>query len=372
MISSWMTVFFATACGLVVANVYYSQPIAGVIGISLGISPAAIGLIVTLTQVGFGTGLLLIVPLGDLLENRRLIVILLCLNAMALFCAALSETPLLFLSCALLLGLGSVAVQVLIPYAAHMAPEAIRGRVVGNVMSGVMIGIMLARPMSSFVTEIASWHAVFFISAGSMAVLALSLRLGLPKRMPVARVTYRSLLKSMGHLALRTRILRRRAFYQASLFAAFSIFWTTVPLLLTGPSFHMSQGGVALFALAGGAGAIAAPVAGRLADKGWTRPATAFSILAAAAAFLITRFADDASGGSLAVLVAAAILLDFGMTANLTLGQRAIFVLAAEFRSRLNGLYMAAGRLGLCDRGLVLGLLDRIRAAHRCTGFFPY
>jgi predicted MFS family arabinose efflux permease len=167
-----MTVFFATAYGLVVANVYYSQPIAGVIGASLGISPAATGLIVTLMQAGFEIGLLLIVPLGDLLENRRLVVIPLCLSAVALFCATSSAKPLAFLFSALLLGPRSVAVQVLIPYATHMAPEAIRGRVVGNVMSGVMIGIMLARPASSFVTEIASWHAV--ISAASM-VVALSL-----------------------------------------------------------------------------------------------------------------------------------------------------------------------------------------------------
>ena len=340
--SSWMTACFATACGLVVANVYYSQPIAGPIGASLGLSPAATGFIVTATQVGFGTGLLLVVPLGDLVENRRLVSILIGLTAVALLGAALSTTPMSFLVSALLLGMGSVAVQVLVPYAAHMAPEALRGRVVGNVMSGVMIGIMLARPASSFVTQIASWHAVFYISAASMVVLALSLRLGLPKRVPVARVTYGTLMKSMAYLALRTPILQWRAFYQASLFGAFSIFWTTVPLLLIGPTFHLSQGGVALFALAGGAGAIAAPVAGRLADIGWTRPATAFAILAVAAAFLITRFADDASGRSLAVLVAAAILLDFGMTANLTLGQRAIFVLAAEFRSRFNGLYMAA------------------------------
>ena len=183
---------------------------------------------------------------------------------------------------------------------------------------------------------------VFYISAGALCFLALALRLGLPKRVPVARITYGTLLTSMGYLAAGTRVLQRRALYQACLFGAFSLFWTTVPLLLIGPRFHLSQGGVALFALAGGAGVVAAPVAGRIADNGWTRPATAFAILAVAAAFLVTRFAADGSDGSLALLVATAILLDFGMTANLTLGQRAIFLLAPEFRSRLNGLYMSA------------------------------
>jgi predicted MFS family arabinose efflux permease len=341
-ISSWMTAFFAIACGLVVASVYYSQPIAGPIGASLGLSPSATGLIVTATQAGFGLGLLLIVPLGDLFENRRLILLLVTLTAAALLAAAMSTSPLPFLVSAVVLGLGSVAVQVMVPFAAHLAPEEMRGRVVGNVMSGVMVGILLARPVASFVTEIASWHAIFFGSAAAMGALAVGLIFGLPKRVPVARVTYGALLKSMAYLALTTTVLQRRALYQACLFGAFSLFWTTVPLLLVGPQFHLSEGGVALFTLAGGAGAIAAPAAGRLADRGWTRPATAFAILAVATALLVTRFADDGSGESLAVLVGAAILLDFGMTANLTLGQRAIFVLAPEFRSRLNGLYIAA------------------------------
>jgi predicted MFS family arabinose efflux permease len=157
-----------------------------------------------------------------------------------------------------------------------------------------------------------------------------------------------ALLKSMGRLALTTPVLQRRALCQACLFGAFSLFWTTVPLLLTGPDFHMSQGGLALFALVGGAGAIAAPLAGRAADRGWTRPATGFAILSVAVAVLVTRFADADAGSPLRIplLIAAAILLDFGMAANLTLGQRAIFVLGAEYRNRLNGLYLSAFFVG--------------------------
>jgi predicted MFS family arabinose efflux permease len=341
-VPGWLTVLLATACGLLACNVYSPQPIAGPIAASLGIPPSATGIIVTFTQVGFGAGLLLIVPLADLVENRRLVLILIGIAAAALLGAAFSTNSLTYLVSALLVGVGSVAVQVLVPYASHIAPEAIRGRVVGNVMSGLMIGILLARPAASFVTQFASWHAVFYVSAGSMLVLAVVLRLCLPKRVPVARVSYGALLKSMGNLAATTPVLQRRAFYQFCLFGAFSLFWTTVPLLLSGPSFQMSQGGVALFALVGGAGAIAAPVAGRVADKGWTRPATALAILAVAAAFLVTHFANEGTGSSLAPLIAAAILLDFGMTANLTLSQRAIFVLGPEYRSRLNGLFISA------------------------------
>jgi predicted MFS family arabinose efflux permease len=340
-ISCWMIALLATACGLLAANVYYSQPIAGPIATSLGLPPATTGVIVTLTQIGFGIGLLLVVPLADLVENRRLILTLTGIAAAALLGAALSTKPQLYLLFALLVGLASVAVQVLVPYAAHLAPEAIRGRVVGNVMSGLMIGILLARPASSFITHLTSWHMVFYISAASMAALAAILSLGLSKRVPVPTVSYADLLKSMWRLALETPVLQRRAFYQFCLFGAFSLFWTTVPLLLSGPAFHMSQNGIALFALAGGAGAVAAPIAGRLADKGWSKPATALGILIVAAAFLVTRFVDAGTHLSLGLLVSAAILLDFGMTANLTLGQRAIFVLGAEYRSRLNGLYVA-------------------------------
>ena len=341
MISSWLTLLVAAACGLIAANIYYSQPLAGPISASLGLSPGAAGLIVTLTQIGYGAGLLLIVPLGDLMETRRLVLILIVAAALALLGAAFSTHPVPFLASALLIGLGSVAVQVLVPYAAHMAPEAVRGRVVGNVMSGLMLGIMLARPVSSFIAEFSSWHVVFLASSGVMILLALLLCRALPRRLPTATIGYGDLLASMGRLALTTRVLQRRALYQAGLFAAFGLFWTTTPLLLAGPAFQMSQGHIALFALAGVSGVIASPIAGRVADRGWTRPATALSMLAVGAAFLMTHLLPLGSATSLGLLVVAAIVLDFGVTTNVVLGQRAIFALGGEYRSRLNGLYMA-------------------------------
>jgi predicted MFS family arabinose efflux permease len=268
----------------------------------------------------------------------------------------LSTHPLPFFAATLCIGLASVAVQVLVPYAAHLAPEAERGRAVGSVVSGLMLGIMLARPVSSFIAQFASWHAVFFLSAAAMALLALILRLALPQREPVSTISYGKLLASMVHLMRSTPVLRRRAFYQACMFAAFSLFWTTTPLLLAGPEFGLSQGGIALFALAGVAGAIASPIAGRFADRGWTKAATAFAMLAVAGAFLITHIGAHGSPLALGLLVAAGILLDFGATTNLVLGQRAIFVLGAEYRSRLNGLYMATffagGALGSALGGL--------------------
>jgi predicted MFS family arabinose efflux permease len=340
-VSKLITFLLAVACGLIVANLYYAQPLVGPISASLGLSPEAAGLIVTMAQMGYVAGLLLIVPLGDLVENRNLVLCVIGVAALALFGAALSTQPLPFLFAALLIGLGSVAVQILIPYVAHLAPEAARGRVVGDVTTGLMIGIMLARPASSFIASISSWHVVYLFSGTVMVVLAIVLFCALPRRIPKAQIGYGALLASMGLLFMTTPILRRRALYQAFLFGAFGLFWTTIPLLLAGPEFHMSQRGIALFALAGVAGAVAAPIAGRVADRGWSRAATGAAMLISALAFGLTLVGEAGSTTSLVLLVAAAILLDFGVQGNVVLGYRALFMLGAEYRSRLNGLYMA-------------------------------
>jgi len=340
-----LVLLLAIACGLIVANIYYPQPLAGPISAALGLSPQAAGLIVTMTQAGYGIGLLFIVPLGDLFENRKLVLCIISLGALALAGAAASTHALAFLVAAFFIGLGSVAVQVLVPYAAHLAPEAIRGRVVGNVMSGLMLGIMLARPAASFITAASSWHAVFILSALLMVGLALVLRVSLPTRQPPPGPSYAGLLSSMSGLARHTPVLQRRTLYHTFLFAAFSLFWTAVPLQLS-KVFHLSQTGIAWFALAGVAGAVSAPIAGRLADRGWSRPATGLAMLSVAAAFLLTRVFHPGSVAALAALVAAAILLDFGVTANLVLGQRSLFMLGAAFRSRLNGIHMATFFVG--------------------------
>lgn len=343
---TWLTLLFAAACGLIVANIYYAQPLIGPIAASLDLSPQTAGLIVTMGQIGYGLGLLLIVPLADLFENKRLILISLGLCIVALICAGLATQAVPFLVASLFIGLGAVAVQIIVPFAAHLTPPAMRGQVIGNVMSGLMLGIMLARPVASFLTELSSWHTIFFASAACMVLLLILLGRVLPERMPSSTLSYSSLIGSMLRLMVTEPVLRRRALYHACLFGAFSLFWTTVPLLLAGPLFNLSQAGIALFALAGVSGAIAAPLTGRIADKGWSRPATIFAMLAVASAFLLTELIELGSTYSLAWLVVAAIVLDFGVSANLALGQRAIFLLPAEYRSRLNGMFMATFFLG--------------------------
>ncbi|OUJ01063.1 MFS transporter [Acetobacter cibinongensis] len=339
-IAAHLIFLIAAACGLTVANLYYAQPLSGLISAALGMPESQSGLIVTVTQLGYCLGLLLIVPLADLLENRSLIVWMTRLLAVALLLLPFTSHPMPFLLAIWLVGLLSVSVQILVPFAAHLAPIAIRGRVVGNVMSGLMLGIMLARPVASLVAHVASWRAIFLLSAGIMLILSVVLGRMLPSRQPTTQHSYAALLRSMGSLLISIPALQRRAFYHACMFGAFSLFWTVTPLLLAAPPYGLTQGEIAVFALVGVAGAISAPLAGRIADRGWIWPATLLAMAFASAAFLATWLVSP-SMLFVVVLAVAGVVIDFCITANLVLGQRVLFVLAPEHRARLNALYMA-------------------------------
>lgn len=333
-----MILLLACACGLIVANIYYSQPLIALIAPSVGMHAATASLIVTFTQFGYCAGLLFLVPLGDLVENRRLVLWTLAGAILALVLTTTATSAAAVLLATSLVGLGSVVVQMLVPMAAHFATDENRGRVVGNVMSGLLVGIMLSRPIAGFVANRWGWRTVFGASAIVMTVLGLVLLRSLPERRPASNESYAGLIGSLWTLLRDTPLLRRRALYQAALFGAFSLFWTAVPLQLAGPAFRLSQSGIAWFSLAGVAGALAAPLAGRLADRGFTRMATHLAMLIAATSFVVSRLDQ---GRSLVLLLAGGVLLDFGVQANLVLGQREIYSIGSHLRSRLNGLYMA-------------------------------
>ena len=359
-ISNGMVMLLAVATGLIVANLYYAQTLVGPISAATGLSAEAAGLIVTLTQIGYTIGLLFIVPLGDLLENRRLIFTGLLFTSAMLIVAAFSTSAWLFLVAALGIGLGSVAAQIIVPFAAHLSKEATRGHTVGKVVSGLLLGIMLARPVASLVADATNWHVVFGGAAVIVLAVAIVLRAKLPERLPVSAITYPALLASLWHLFATTPVLRRRAAYHAGLFGSFSLFWTVTPLMLAGPQFHLSQTGIAIFALVGMAGAVASPIAGRLADAGHTLMATAAALALGVIAFALPMLAPESAAMrnvSLGILVVASIVLDMGVAANLVLGQRAIFSLGAHVRSRLNGVYFAlffaGGALGSALGGWV-------------------
>lgn len=344
-VSSWMILLLASACGLIVANLYYAQTVIGPISAATGLSSAAAGLIVTITQIGYVLGLLFIVPLSDITENRRLITILLLVLIVALIAASFAPNASLFLSASLIIGIGSVIAQILVPYATYLTSEEQRGRVVGNVMSGLLLGIMLARPVASFITSVFGWQAVFIFSAVVIALLTLLLSRALPPRKPEPVMNYGQLIASLATLFKTLPMLRRRAFYQASLFGAFSLFWTTVPLRLAN-DFNMSQQGIAWFALAGVGGAVAAPIAGRLADRGMTKVLTGIAMVIAALSFGLAYLFQGHSVLSLTLLVVVAITLDMAVSGNLVLGQRVIYSLAGNARGRVNGIFMSIFFIG--------------------------
>lgn len=346
--AGWLIVALAFACGAGAANLYYAQPLVGLIGPAVGLGLASADLIVTLSQIGYAAGLLLLVPLADVLENRRLILVTLAAAVLALGVAASASSAALFLAASLLIGISSAGVQMVVPLVASLTPPAIRGRVVGQVMSGLLLGILLARPVGSLIAAAFGWRAVFVASAVLMAGVDLMLLRVLPRRRPALGQSYGRLLASLWPLLRDTPVLQRRTLYQCALFATFALFWTAAPLLLMAPPFNLTHFGIAAFTLAGAAGALAAPIAGRLADAGWTRPAAGVSMAMVGCGFALSRFAVE--GGSVLALAAAAVLLDFGVQSNQVLGQREIYALAGDLRSRLNGIYVGgfflAGAVG--------------------------
>ncbi|MGY4531886.1 putative MFS family arabinose efflux permease [Pseudomonas sp. TE3786] len=333
-----MVLLFAFCCGVIVANIYYSQPIIELIAPDIGISATAASLIVSLTQIGYALGMLFLVPLGDLLENRRLMIITALVSVASLLAAAFTTQPHAFLLVSLMIGLSSVSVQILIPLAAHLAAEESRGRVVGGIMGGLLLGILLARPLSSLIADHLGWRAVFMIAAAVMSVIVVILATTMPTRQPAHTATYGQLLLSLGKLFKREPVLRQRALMQGCMFAAFSLFWTAVPLELA-RNHGLSQTQIALFALVGAIGAVAAPIAGRLADAGHTRVTTRLALLLATLCFLPAFIPPS---NTVIALALTGVVLDFCVQMNMVLGQRAIYALDAASRGRLNALYMTA------------------------------
>lgn len=336
-LSPALTFLFAFACGAMVGNIYYAQALIGLISDDLNLHGGMAGFVVTVTQLGYGAGLLLLVSLADLFENRRLVLLTLGGTALGLAGAALSNSAATFLISSFAIGFFACGAQVLVPFASHLVPAASRGKTIGNVMAGLLTGIMLARPLANLVASDFGWRAIFWISAVAMLAVLVLLRIALPKRQPHGGMRYGAILKSMWQLLVTTPALQRRALYQGIIFASFNLFWTGIPLLLT-EKFGYGQRQIALFALAGAAGALAAPVAGRLADRGYTRRGTAIAMITLTIWFIIAGWAGTAI--SIAALVLSAIFIDSAVQTNQILSQRIIFSLNDQARGRLNAVYM--------------------------------
>ncbi len=333
---------FAFACGVIVANLYYSQPLIALIAPDVHLSDRAASMIVSLTQIGYVAGLLFIVPLADLVENKRLILVSLGLALVSLVLSAIAGNGAMFLMVSFLIGLTAVAVQILVPFAAHLASDDNRGRIVGNVMGGLLLGILLSRPLSSLIAAHFGWRASFWTASGFMILMGILLYIALPQRQPAQSQSYIALMRSMRALIVRHAPLRQRSLFQGCMFCAFSLFWTAAPLELA-RHFHLTQTGIAIFALAGAAGAVTAPLSGRLADAGFGTVATFCGLLCGGLGMLVSLLPVMAGVVPLAVC---GIVLDGAVQLTMVQGQRVIYALDAQSRGRLNGLYMASIFIG--------------------------
>jgi predicted MFS family arabinose efflux permease len=331
-----MTGLFALATGLIVANVYYAQPLLDLIAGQLQVTEAAAALIVTVSQVSFAAGLALVVPVGDLVNRRPLVVVMLAISSAGLVAVALAPNLPVVLLALSVVGATTVVAQILVPLAATLAADGQRGRVVGTVMSGLLLGILLARTIAGIVAGAFGWRAIYAVAAVVTALLALVLARALPARTPTVTGDYRSILRSLVGLARAHRQLRVRAAYGAAGFAAFSIFWTTASFRLASPPYGYSPTVIGLFGLIGAAGALSASGAGRLADRGWVRVPTGILGAGLTASFGLLALGDS----SVVAFIAGVIVLDIAAQGLHILNQNVIFALDPEARSRLNSIYM--------------------------------
>ena len=338
-----VVLLFAIACGLAVGNVYYAQPLLDAMADAFGLSPGSIGIVMTLTQVGYGLGLLLLVPLGDLLNRRRLIVTQTLLSAAALLMIALASNSAWLLIGVTLTGLLAVVTQVLVAYAATLAVPAQRGKVVGVITSGIVVGILLARTVAGGMADLAGWRSIYLLSAGLTLVMAALLFRVLPKDEDARPSTrYVALIASVFSLFREEPVLRQRAILALLTFASAMVLWTPMVLPLAAPPLSLSHSEIGLFGLAGAAGALAAARAGHLADRGWGQWVSGLSLLLMLGSWLPIALTQT----SLWALLLGVITLDLGLQAVHVTSQSMIYSVRPEAQSRLTAGYMLFYSIG--------------------------
>ncbi|HEX5748227.1 MAG TPA: MFS transporter [Archangium sp.] len=347
-LSSRLCLLLAAGAGLSVASLYYSQPMLGVIGTHLGASDTAVGFVPTLTQLGYALGILLLTPLGDRFDRRRIILLKAALLSVALLLGSLAPDirPLLAVSFAV--GLTATLAQDIVPAAATLAPEKHRGKVVGTVMTGLLLGILLSRVISGVVAEHFGWRVMYMLAAASVALIGLVAWRGLPRFRPASTLTYGALLGSLSTLWRTHGALRRAALAQGLLSVGFSAFWSTLAVMLHGAPFHLGSAAAGAFGLAGAAGALGAPVAGRIADRFGPEVVTRLGAGLTAASFA-TMLASPwlEPGTRLWLIAASAIGFDLGVQMTLVAHQTVVFGLEPSARSRLNTVLFAGVLTGM-------------------------
>ncbi|MFJ8828319.1 MFS transporter [Streptomyces sp. NPDC102467] len=345
-VSRAMVLLLAVTCGAAVANIYYAQPLLPVLSKALGVSEGAGGLIVTASQIGYALSLALLVPLGDVLERRRLVSGLLALSAVALLgVAAAPSLGALYASVALV-GVTSAVAQIVVPMAASLAADHERGAVVGTVMSGLLIGIMLARTVAGALAEFGDWRLVFVFAAFVMVVLALTLRLVLPPVPPTVTTPYPRLLHSVVTLVRTESLLRRRMGLAAVGMGGFTVLWTASSFLLAGPAYKYGPAVIGLFGLVGVVGAAAASVAGRLTDRGRGRQVTTGGLIVLTGSWGVLAFAGRGGPLGLSALMVGIVALNLAQQALLISHQSVLYRRIPHARSRVTTALMVSAFAG--------------------------
>lgn len=340
-LSSRMIFFFSLTSALAVANVYSAQPLLESIAASLQVSTGTIGTVVTATQSGYALGLIFLVPLGDCVNRKKMVITQLLLSVLALITAAVAPDLMTLLCAMLLVGLMAVVTQLMVAWAAMLASPEQRGQVVGSVTSGIVIGILLARFVSGMIADLAGWRAVYLTAACLLLLISLILAKVLPATaVQTRRTSYPHLLLSVFRLFLTEPQLRRRGILALLIFAAFSMLWSSMVLPLTALSLSHTQTG--MFGLAGIAGALAASRAGAWADLGLGQRATGLAL----ALLTFSWLPIAALHTSLLLLIFGVILLDFAVQTVHVINQSLIVAARPEAASRLVGAYMCFYSLG--------------------------
>ena len=348
-----LTLLFAISGGAAVGNLYWAQPLLSDIAASLGVSIGTAGTLITMTQIGYALGILLIVPLGDTLNRRRLIPAIMLCSAVALAACALAPSFGALLAALAALGLTTVAGQLLTPLAGDLARPEQRGRVVGTIVSGLISGILLSRTISGFLADALGWRAIYIAAAIFIVLLAALVACALPAERPRPAVAYGTLLKSVFSTVRQHRAVQITLVIGASGFSVFTMFWTGLTFLLSSAPFNYSVSQIGLVGLVGLAGALAAQRAGWLHNRGWSVKATGAALVLALVSLVIAGFGAT----HIIPILVAVLLLDIAIQGLNVLNQTRLFSIDPNARSRLNTAFVASNFVGGAIGSTLAGVL---------------